>query len=824
MAFLLDVPAVVWLAAAFAGGIVLADWFQPSLIIAGTVAGGCGTAWAALWDTRRPAARLLGGILSFAALGLALTALQSHREPLWPQAAAGHTIAARAIVDEPPEATASGGWRVVLRLTAIDVGPAVPRVVRGRRGRNQRARQPPDPVQPSMRPVTGMVRVDGQGRPPAVGAGADVLVRGRFRLGLPAGNPGERSEQAALRRRGLAGVVRTEPGDEMTILRPGGWSVRGSIASVRRRAVESALRVLPAPYGGLLLSLLLGIDTYLTPELYQQFARAGLVHLLVVSGAQVAIVAGACAWAARSVRLPAALAALIPGLGVAVFAAMVGWAPSVGRAVVMTLVALIALLLGRQTDRAATLATAALILLAFDPHVLFDIGFHLSFAATWGLLFVTPALQRQLAPLGPKPAAVLSVTLGAQMAVAPLLATHFQSVPVAGLLANILVLPLIAVITPVGFALTPVVVAVPAVGEPLLKLLQPGLQAILWIGARFGALSWATIPTPPVPPAAAAAFFALLGAGVSLASGSWRPGRRGRAMWAGAGVLVVAIWYMAATRPPSALTVTVLDVGQGDSILIQSPSGRTMLIDGGGEIGADRSGWDVGRMRVVPALRRAGVRRLDVVMLTHPHNDHVGGLRAIVENFPVGLVLDPGVPFPSPSYLRFLRLVEDQRILYRVAREGGSVDLGAGVRLTILYPPEPIPQIGGNPVHAGSVVARLVYGRATALLAGDIEAPAERYLLDHGAPLGAQVLKVAHHGSHTSTTPEFLDEVRPQIAVISVGMDNAFGHPHQPTLDTLTAAGVAIFRTDLDGAVKLTSDGAAWHVAPARDRAGARLH
>jgi beta-lactamase superfamily II metal-dependent hydrolase len=195
-----------------------------------------------------------------------------------------------------------------------------------------------------------------------------------------------------------------------------------------------------------------------------------------------------------------------------------------------------------------------------------------------------------------------------------------------------------------------------------------------------------------------------------------------------------------------------------------------------------------------------------------------------VENFPVGLVLDPGVPFPSPSYLRFLRLVEGQRILYRAAREGGSVDLGAGVRLTILYPPEPIPQIGGNPVHAGSVVARLVYGRATALLTGDIEAPAERYLLDHGAPLGAQVLKVAHHGSRTSTTPEFLDEVRPQIAVISVGTDNAFGHPHQPTLDTLTAAGVATFRTDLDGAVKLTSDGAAWHVAPARDRAGARLH
>jgi competence protein ComEC len=593
---------------------------------------------------------------------------------------------------------------------------------------------------------------------------------------------------------------------------------------MRQRVVDGALRVLPAPYGGLLLSLLLGIDTFLAPGLYQQFARAGLVHLLVVSGAQVAIVAGACAWAARSARLAALPSTVVAGLSVAAFAAMVGWAPSVGRAVIMTSIALAAPLLGRQTDRAATLATAALVLLALDPQMLFDIGFQLSFAATWGLLFVTPALQRRLAGLGPRAAAALSVTLGAQVAVAPLLGAHFQSVPVAGLLANIMVLPLIAAITPAGFALTLLVVAAPPVGDPLLRLLQPGLQATLWIATRFGSLSWATVSIPPVSPIATAAFFILLGIGTSISSGSWKPDPRTRAAVVMAGALTMVVWYVTATRPPSALTVTVLDVGQGDSILIQSPAGGAMLIDGGGEVGAEETGWDIGLMRVVPALRRAGVRRLDVVLLTHPHEDHVGGLPAVMENFPVGLVLDPGVPHPSPSYARFLRVIEARRIPYRLAREGIGIDLGAGVHVAILYPPEPIPHVGGTPVHEGSVVARLTFGRTAMLLTGDLEAPGERYLLERGASLDAQVLKVGHHGSRTSTSPEFLERVRPQIAAISVGTDNAFGHPHQTTLDALAAARVMTFRTDLDGAVKLTSDGMAWRVTPARDRVGARIH
>jgi len=807
----------VAITAAFAGGIALADngpaWLSPwGLLFV------LGVAWTASLLARMDRVSTVSAVLVFATLGALYVSAFEQREVRWPDLADGRGVTGRVLIHAPPE-PAPVGWRAIARLQAVTFGEREPRRPRGQR---PAARAGPSATHEAVgSSITGLVRLTGRGRSPALRVGDEVAIRGRFRAGRLAGNPGERGERQALRRRGLVGVIAVDPMGGVTVERSGGLSLRGAIAKIRGRALDAILQALPPPRSGLLLSLLLGVETHLPPEVYQQFSRAGLIHLMVVSGTQVAIVAGALSVAARLARLPPWVSAIAITTCVMAFTAVVGWAPSIGRAVLMTLVAAAGTLVGRERDRGATLAAAALSLLALYPSVLFDIGFQLSFAATWGLLFIAPALRRRVAGLGPRLSGALAVTLGAQAAVAPLLAAHFQSIPLGGIVANLLALPIVAVLVPVGFAVLPLTIAVPAVGAPLLRMIAPGLDALMWIGARFADVPWAMVVTPPVPSVMVVAVYAALGAAVAVSAGSWRPSRAQRATaWA---VIVVCVggWYEASARPPSLLTVTVLDVGQGDAILVQSPSGRTVLIDAGGEIGAERTGWDVGRMRVVPALRRAAVRRVDVVMLSHPHEDHVGGLPAVVENFPVGLVLDPGVPHPSPSYARFLRLIEARRIPYRQARDGLRVELGAGVALSILHPSDAAPPLEGDQVHARGTAARLTYGSTAMLLTGDVEAPVERYLIERGLPLASQVLKVGHHGSRTSTSVEFVARVRPQIAVISLGADNAFGHPHAVTIDVLTTAGAAIYRTDRDGAVQITSDGTAVRASTYRGAVGA---
>jgi len=784
---------IVWVAAAFAGGIALARATTLSAY-AWLLIGGVALAAAAASGraARASVLLLLAGLASTGATLYAIEAAVDPRHPL--VAASDRAVTVTGVVAYPP---LRRGDRIRL----------IVRVERLRAGGEER-------------PVGGRILVYARGGP-HLRYGDRVRLRGFLRRpGLP-GNPGEFSQRDHLAAQGIHAVLFAGRGTSVRVVGRGrGNAVLAAAYALRARMAAFFSSVLPGERGALLDSLLLGDDGAIPRSLRDAFARAGLLHVLVVSGAQVGLVAAGAVWLARLARVPPAVQTSGAAAAVVFFAVMTGWVPSVARAALMSLVGLAASATGRLRDPCAALAAAALILLASSPLLLADVGFQLSFVATWALLYVSPAVHARLGCLPPAARSLVAMTVGAQTAVMPLLAFHFMQVSVTGYLANVAVVPLVGLIVPAGFLVAVAGLLLPPAGAAGALLLGPVLDAVAALSRLFAALPLAVVEVPPLAPAGLAASAAALIGAVEWLRGGVRL-RRAHLLAAGFGLVALLLWgQIASARAPARLSLTMIDVGQGDALLARGPSGQTMLVDGGGEIEGRPTGYDVGTRRLLPALRRLGVRRVDVVMLSHPHEDHVGGLVPVLQNFSVGLVLDTGVPHPGPSYVEFLRLVGARPIPYRLARRGMQVDLGDGLILSILHPQEPLLRGTSSDANLNSIVARLTFGSVAVLLTGDAEAATEAQLLDLGDDVRSLILKVAHHGSRTSTTPVFLEAVRPAVALISAGVMNPFGHPDAEVIERLEDAGAAVYRTDVHGAVTVTTDGTRVTIRTVRDAGG----
>ncbi len=260
------------------------------------------------------------------------------------------------------------------------------------------------------------------------------------------------------------------------------------------------------------------------------------------------------------------------------------------------------------------------------------------------------------------------------------------------------------------------------------------------------------------------------------------------------------------------LQIFALDVGQGDGLLIISPGGKTVLIDAGNARAGDG---------VVAALQRRNIRSLDLVVATHPHADHIGGLRRVIGKLTVGKLLDSGQNFSSDEYGRLQRAVKSRKVELLIAKKGWTYDLGAGAKLEAFNPHggnQWITKVreGGSAENANSVVLRLSYGNFAMIFTGDAETETEAEILRAKLPLGAQVLKIGHHGSRYATSDKFLNAVHPQAAIISCGAENGYGHPSQPTLDRLKRSNIQVYRTDLGGEIAIVSDGNTFQIFPTR--------
>jgi len=656
---------------------------------------------------------------------------------------------------------------------------------------------------------------------PKVAPGAEVAVRGRVRT--VRGGFG-----AYLRRRGFASEL------ELSSVRATGRrraGPAGAVDAMRRRAERAVDAGLSSADGALLRGMVLGEDEQIAEPVRDDFRASGLAHLLAVSGQNVMLLGALAlplltALGVGGTWRTAALLALV-----AVYVPLAGAGPSLQRAAVMGGAGLVALAASRPASRSYSLLLAAAVTLAVNPRVCGDAGWQLSFAAVAGILWLAPPIRSALLrPTGRSEARAprwvrlaaegAAVTVAATLATAPLLAHHFGAVPLASLPANLVALPVVAPIMWLGMLKAALGQLGPA-GAPLASALggvaHPLLGWLRTVAERTAELPGARVRLPLGSAAGMLAAYALLaGAAVGLrrvarragtradeAAGWWRrlPRRRRGAMLAAAAAAAAlgAVRLLAPPAPPSDLTVRFLDVGQGDATLIQDPSGAAALFDGGPP-----------EAHVVRLLRRAGVRRLSLVVATHQSRDHHGGLAEVLERFPVGMLLDGGDGARDPSF-RAVEAEADRRGVQRVLAVAPLTLRAGGLTIRILSPPPRPPGPAPEDPNPRAVVAIVSAGSFDLLLSADAESDA---LLPLDLP-HVEAMKVPHHGSADPGLPELLERLRPRVAGIEVGAHNTYGHPAPSTLAALRSAGVKTWRTDEDGTVSLTVRAGRMAVHPA---------
>jgi len=642
-------------------------------------------------------------------------------------------------------------------------------------------------------------------------AGERLVLRGRLVPFDEARNPGEPSRRALALGEGLAGELIAD----RTIARaaPEPRDVRAWSARLRALLSARLRTVLREPEATVVAGALWGERGTLSRELHDDFQATGTVHVLVTAGLHLGVIAWFAGTLFALCRMPRTAAALATIPCVVAYAWLSGAHLPSQRAAVMVSTALLARACGARLLSWNALALAAIVVAALWPASVTTVSFALSFSCVGAILFFAKPLQHALERLAlpERVREALALTIATQIGVWPLSAATFGLVAPYAVLANAVVVPATGVAMIAGIA-SLALAQVPVLGRAAATVATWDVDAILRVVGAVAALPGAHVRVAPPPALAIVAYDAVA---VVAALVLPRSARIAAALivLASTGVLITTL-----RLPDGKLTVTMLDVGQGDGIVIRTPRGHVILIDSGGRLERGRGAQGrspaelVGERIVLGYLQREGIRHVDLLVITHPHGDHVGGCLPIVQALHVDAIGDSGQTYGGRAYNDCIAAAHERRIPIVLVRRGMHYATGDGVTFDALAPQEPLLEDGSNDVNENSVVLMLRYrcpGCARPfgmLFTGDAGAQTEARILANGDDVAADVLKVGHHGSAYSSTPEFVRAVHPRYALISVGRHNRFGHPAPSTLATLHANGAAVYRTDRCAATTVAVD------------------
>ena len=658
--------------------------------------------------------------------------------------------------------------------------------------------------------VSGRILVSARGLYVGADYGDRVTLLGRLRLPSGARNPGAFDYRRFLFLQNMHATLSLSRSAQIVAVEEGGgsWLWEGVVLPIRRSVRQSIRRNLDGAPADLLQGMLLGDKHRISAQVRDSFRRTGLAHALVISGLHVGLVAVFFFTAFKLCRFPDGLTSAATVMVLGLYALVTEMEPPVVRASIMASVILVGRMAGRPGDIYNSLGLAALVILVAWPTSLFSLGFQLSFGATLAIVGLHSPIARLFPSswrrddrmsnwvMGP-----LCVSLAAQIGTGPLIAYHFQHFALISLAANVIVAPLLGLVVSLGL-----LTALSGWWAPLAATAFNASNYVVLKGLIALVEGLSSLPFASVTTYRPGIFF-LLAAFILALLLARMPGSLRARKW---GIFVPLVWANVALWShllrADHLEMVFLDVGQGDGAFIRFPEGRTMVVDGGNR----SEGFDYGARVLLPFLNHRGVERIDVVVASHPHSDHIGGLVTLLEEVEVGHYLDSGQHYDSWTARKLRSLLREKGIGYhRVAAGDTLVGLG-GVGALVLHPRERFVTPGGESpydLNNGSVVLALSYGKVRVLFTGDVEKETDSSLLAWGERLQASVLKVPHHGSSTSSLPPLVQAVKPEIAVVSVGAFNRFRHPSPVVLRRLEAGGARTYRTDRCGAVIVETDG-----------------
>ena len=534
---------------------------------------------------------------------------------------------------------------------------------------------------------------------------------------------------------------------------------------------------LPSETGDLLLAILLGDKKDLSEQIQINFKNSNLSHMLAVSGAHVSYIIIGLTYITQNSIMGKRKGRVFCIFFLIIFMAITNFTPSVTRACIMAILTLVSEILYKKADIYTNISISALIILLYNPYSLLDLGFKLSFGGTIGIvIFMRFIKKKQEEPkLLNYIKQMALVSICANIIIIPIIMNNFNTVSLTFLVSNILASPILAIIVIVGFSIIIISIISHSLSNLLVFWLNPILNLLIKISSFCSKLPFAKIlvVTPYI-------FNILFYYTIILYLVNYNELKqfiKKKTVILLSIILILSnfIFYIL----PQDLKIYFIDVGQGDSTLIVTPSKKTILIDGGGS-----ESFDVGEKVLLPYLLDRRIRKIDYIMISHFDTDHCKGIFTVIENLKVKNIIISKQAEKSENYKKFKEIVANKKINIILVKAGDKIKIDKYIYFKILFPTEKL--IMQNPLNNNSIVSQLNYKSFKMLFTGDIEEIAEKEILNlQKDKLKSTILKVAHHGSNTSSTQEFINSVKPELALIGVGKNNTFGHPSECVVEKL---------------------------------------